>query len=101
MGRDFRHFRPATPEIGTWRPSAKLQKPAAGGLFCDRLRPNRERPDCLAGAGGFEPPHGGIKIPCLTTWRRPNGPVGKCATFIAHILRATPVYRESRTISTG
>ena len=26
----------------------------------------------LAGAGGFEPPHGGIKIPCLTTWRRPN-----------------------------
>jgi hypothetical protein len=26
----------------------------------------------LAGAGGFEPPYGGIKIHCLTTWRRPN-----------------------------
>jgi hypothetical protein len=26
----------------------------------------------LAGAGGFEPPYGGIKIRCLTTWRRPN-----------------------------
>src|ERR1700722_6104761 len=26
----------------------------------------------LAGAGGFEPPNGGIKIHCLTTWRRPN-----------------------------
>jgi hypothetical protein len=26
----------------------------------------------LAGAGGFEPPHGGIKIRCLTAWRRPN-----------------------------
>ena len=26
----------------------------------------------MAGAGGFEPPHGGIKIRCLTTWRRPN-----------------------------
>ncbi len=26
----------------------------------------------LAGAGGFEPPHGGIKIRCLTTWLRPN-----------------------------
>jgi hypothetical protein len=25
----------------------------------------------LAGAGGFEPPHGGIKIRCLTTWLRP------------------------------
>ena len=32
---------------------------------------------CLAGAGGFEPPHGGIKIPCLTTWRRPNRRSGK------------------------
>ncbi len=26
----------------------------------------------LAGTGGFEPPHGGIKIRCLTAWRRPN-----------------------------
>ena len=26
----------------------------------------------LAGAGGFEPPYGGIKIHCLTTWRRPK-----------------------------
>ncbi len=26
----------------------------------------------LAGAGGFEPPNGGIKIRCLTTWLRPN-----------------------------
>ncbi len=28
----------------------------------------------LAGAGGIEPPNGGIKIPCLTAWLRPNGP---------------------------
>ena len=28
----------------------------------------------VAGAGGFEPPHGGIKIPCLTAWRRPIRP---------------------------
>jgi hypothetical protein len=26
----------------------------------------------LAGAAGFEPTHGGIKIRCLTTWRRPK-----------------------------
>ena len=25
----------------------------------------------LAGAGGFEPPHGGTKIRCLTAWLRP------------------------------
>lgn len=28
----------------------------------------------LAGAGGFEPPNGGTKNRCLTTWRRPNAP---------------------------
>src|SRR5882757_7042541 len=27
---------------------------------------------CLAGAPGFEPGNGGIKIHCLTTWRRPS-----------------------------
>jgi hypothetical protein len=26
----------------------------------------------LAGAGGFEPPHDGIKNRCLTAWPRPN-----------------------------
>src|SRR5579862_10038137 len=26
----------------------------------------------LAGAGGFEPPYGGIKIRCLATWLRPS-----------------------------
>src|SRR5215471_9439796 len=31
----------------------------------------------MAGAGGFEPPHGGIKIRCLTTWLRPTGTNGK------------------------
>ena len=29
---------------------------------------------CLAGAGGIEPPNGGIKIRCLTAWLRPNRP---------------------------
>lgn len=26
----------------------------------------------MAGVGGIEPPHGGIKSPCLTAWRHPN-----------------------------
>ena len=30
--------------------------------------------NCVAGAGGFEPPNAGIKIRCLTTWLRPNAP---------------------------
>ncbi len=33
----------------------------------------------LAGAPGFEPGNGGIKIRCLTTWLRPNGS-GPCRT---------------------
>jgi hypothetical protein len=32
--------------------------------------------NALAGAGGFEPPDGGIKIRCLTTWLRPNASQG-------------------------
>ena len=26
----------------------------------------------LAGTAGFEPAGEGVKVPCLTTWRRPN-----------------------------
>jgi hypothetical protein len=34
----------------------------------------------LAGAGGLEPPNGGIKIRCLTTWLRPKTCTGEsCA----------------------
>ena len=33
-------------------------------------------PRTLAGAGGFEPPHGGTKIRCLTAWLRPIKEVG-------------------------
>ena len=35
------------------------------------LHVSLNRPDWLAGAGGLEPPNGGIKIRCLTTWLRP------------------------------
>src|SRR5262245_61107321 len=42
----------------------------------------------LAGAGGFEPPHGGTKIRCLTAWLRP---IDGC------LLRATPwAFKASR-----
>ena len=41
----------------------------------------------VAGAGGIEPPHAGIKIRCLTAWRRP----------IRHgSPRAGPPYKASR-----
>ena len=36
----------------------------------------------MAGAGGIEPPDAGIKIRCLTAWRRPNA-VRKRPTYSA------------------
>ena len=57
---------------------------------------NLERLDWLAGAGGFEPPNGGIKIRCLTTWLRPTEP-RKCPS--AHRLEPTWV-RRNITVST-
>jgi len=34
--------------------------------------------ETLAGAEGIEPSNAGIKIQCLTTWRRPNFVVAGC-----------------------
>ena len=35
----------------------------------------------MAGVGGFEPPHGGIKIRCLTTWLHPKKETAKFLSF--------------------
>ena len=32
-----------------------------------------EKHEISPGAGGFEPPHDGVKVRCLTAWRRPTG----------------------------
>ena len=41
------------------------------------------RADRLAGVEGFEPPNGGIKTRCLTTWRRPS-------VIVSERLRSAP-----------
>src|SRR5688500_2919581 len=43
----------------------------------------------LAGVEGFEPPNGGIKTRCLTTWRHPN-----CLTLRA----AGQFFQQRRTV---
>ena len=55
--------------------SPRPQRPAECGPLRRSWRSLRI-PECVAGAGGFEPPDGGIKIRCLTTWLRPNAPQG-------------------------
>jgi hypothetical protein len=47
------------------------QTPGNTGTFPHADTVSEDR-DWGAGAGGFEPPYGGIKIRCLTAWRRPN-----------------------------
>ena len=46
--------------------SAVQQRPSQAS-FVSNFRVSR----ALAGAGGIEPPNGGIKIRCLTAWLRP------------------------------
>src|SRR6202000_2475662 len=38
------------------------------------VRDSKRAETTMAGAGGIEPPNGGIKIRCLTAWLRPNRP---------------------------
>ena len=62
---------------GHWSPGmGRLARPLPGCLRYLCHDPRR-----LAGAPGFEPGNGGIKILCLTAWRRPSRrPFGRART---------------------
>ena len=55
----------------SWRRTTTRKSPANADFSAETNSWVKLR-ECVAGAGGFEPPHGGIKIHCLTAWRRPN-----------------------------
>src|SRR5690606_36010443 len=60
----------SAPLAGRWRLEAGARERERIFLpTAYRLQPTAI---LLAGAEGFEPPNGGIKTRCLTTWRRPN-----------------------------
>ena len=67
-------FRLKTP---LWRHAERLRDPALAAnarqmrAFSSKTVACLVLQICLAGAPGFEPGNGGIKIHCLTTWRRP------------------------------
>ncbi len=62
-----------TPTEAGMRGNCLNPKGPPNGGHSARSRPEPlENQDWLAGAGGFEPPRGGIKIRCLTTWLRPT-----------------------------
>jgi hypothetical protein len=63
----------ANPElVMLWEPDASRAQQISLNGRTYLTGATAKRLKSLAGAGGFEPPHGGIKIRCLTTWLRPN-----------------------------
>jgi hypothetical protein len=78
-GRSWRLFpkRPASSPIWEFRDRRLIAKARQQWAFLAFEGFYLWLRNCMAGAGGFEPPHGGIKIHCLTTWRRPNNLSGK------------------------
>ena len=52
----------------------------------------------VAGAEGFEPPNGGIKTRCLTTWRRPNNFGADSADLALNLRLRPPAVQQRRAI---
>ncbi len=55
-----------------WTKHEPLKEYLEGMLLPKASRLSANSLKSLAGMGGFEPPNGGIKIRCLTTWLHPN-----------------------------
>ena len=68
----FRKDREFRIQFGHARDWAALKKAPHMRAFSTVALLKTEGPDLVAGAPGFEPGNGGIKIRCLTTWLRPN-----------------------------
>ena len=73
---DFRRFPPPVGKPGVRETKSNARKAGISGPFSRLLGSLAERRTAWLGREGFEPPHGGIKIPCLTAWLRPNRPSG-------------------------
>src|SRR5215212_4504780 len=50
----------------------------------------------LAGVEGFEPPNGGIKTRCLTTWRHPNCLTVRASAQVIQQWRPVEAARDDR-----
>src|ERR1700758_5450645 len=57
----FGRFSLRLPVFGVWRPDRNAQKPRKIQVFRALVDRNPRSSDCVAGAGGIEPPNGGIK----------------------------------------
>jgi hypothetical protein len=72
------YFAPRMPKFGARRLMANSQKPAIGGPFYEYHGQFLRAPDCLAGAGGFEPPDGDWKSGALACPREATEPLSAC-----------------------
>src|SRR5712675_2415328 len=96
--RDFPSTIASPARTVTWRFDVKRKSPRFAG-FLRRSGHRLEVIEWLAGAGGIEPPNGGIKIRCLTAWLRPIWLLSERRSQAYP--PAPPVYRGSWAISTG
>jgi hypothetical protein len=55
-----------------WTGRSELEQPTEYAGLLNRVGNPLQSRDWLAGAEGIEPSNAGIKIQCLTTWRRPT-----------------------------
>ena len=55
----------------------------------------------MAGVGGFEPPHDGIKTRCLTAWRYPKNMVRKERLELSHLAALEPKSSVSTNFTTS
>src|SRR5205823_6066344 len=79
----FGNFSLRLRRVGVYRPSEKREKARILRAFRDYRAICLRLNDWVAGAGGIEPPNGGIKIRCLTAWLRPNRAIRKTPGRVA------------------
>ena len=83
------------------RDSQRCAKSPATARIVARQTGQTQRPDWLAGAPGFEPGNGGIKIRCLTTWLRPNGRNLPCLAPLFNVLEESAGLKRARSPAKG
>ena len=93
---DWRHSLCAAKRTGAFLPAGRkrrhgLFKSGLYNPFTDKKYKKIASPfygDALVGPAGFEPTDGGVKVLCLTAWRRPIMKKDRAATLFYSLLSA-------------
>ena len=106
----MRHLLSKPAQPGLTRSNYTHRQSQSFSLDFSFMEPNHK--SLLAGAGGFEPPHGGTKNRCLPTWLRPSiaahgcrearhiapSPQKPSGWLLANVMTAPPASSPSRRL---